>query len=685
MRRLFIFLFFINCLYSKELPLDIYAEFVKAKNETITAKKDVVLVYDGYYIEADKAVYDKKRSIIELFGNISFIKDSSYTVLSEYAIFDLANKKIYSKPFFLLEQQTDVWISARESTGENDNFELKESLVSSCNPTDPDWKLSFSSGNYNDKKKWINLYNVRLYAGNIPIIYSPYIGFSTSKERKSGLLIPKFGISNKEGFVYIQPVYIAVDPQWDLEFIPQIRTKRGKGLYLTFRFVDTPLSSGYFKTGLFKEKNSYAKSENLKNDKHTGYELFYKREALFTKVDEEDNRDGLYIDFKYLNDIDYLNLQKEGSKEDFDSIVTSRLNYYYNKYDHYIGFYSKYFIDTTKTDNDQTLQIIPKLQYHKYANTLLFNNILYSLDYKFSNFYRKKGTRAIQHEINIPVGIYFNLFNEYIGVSASENVYITYVDYSNSESWIKNAYIIRNYHKFSIYTDLIKGYKEFLHTFHLNTTLFVPSYEKTDGKKEDFITVNTESKRLEISLKEYFYDLDGKEFLYHRVIQPIFYDNDYKYGDLENEIGLRINKNIYLTNDLFYSHEFNTFSSITTSISYKDELYKVILSHYYKNSVGKNDDSNYITLDITRYLSEKYKLFGKIDYDFKDEYVRKWEFGWIFNKKCWNYKFSYSEDIRPILTSAGSSSIKNKAIYFKIELVPLGGIEHSFEQRTQSL
>lgn len=223
-----------------------------------------------------------------------------------------------------------------------------------------------------------------------------------------------------------------------------------------------------------------------------------------------------------------------------------------------------------------------------------------------------------------------------------------------------------------------------MHTIHLNSTLFVPSYEKTKGDKEDFITINTESKRLEISLKEYFYNLDGEEFLYHRMIQPIFYDKDYKYGDLENEIGLKINKNIYITNDLFYSHEYSDISSLTTSISYKDELYQIMLSHFYKNSFERDDDSNYITFDISRYLSKKYKLFGKIDYDFKDEYVREWSLGWRFSKKCWNYTLSYKEEIRPILTSAGSSSIKNKIIYFKIELIPLGGIEHSFEQRYES-
>ncbi|WP_187647994.1 LPS-assembly protein LptD [Nitrosophilus labii] len=677
--------FFLFCVlaYSKELPLELFAKKVETRQDIVVAKEDVVLVYDGYYIEADKALYDKNSSTIELFGKISILKESSYTILSEYAIFDMVNKKIYSKPFFFIEQKDGLWISSCEAKGKEGLFRFEDSLVSSCNPTDPDWKLEFSLGKYYEKKRWVNLYNVRLYAGEIPIFYLPYFGFSTSKERKSGLLIPKFALSNEEGFVYIQPIFIAPYPQWDLEILPQIRTKRGKGLYATFRFVDMPYSNGYFKTGFFKEKSSYVEQENLKNSTHNGFEFFYTRNALFTKNTTVDKRDGLYIDLKYLNDIDYLNLQHRNIEKSYKSLITSRVNYYYNMYNHYMGFYSKYFIDTTKVTNEDTLQIFPKLQYHSYVKSLIFNNVLYSIDYKYNNYYRDVGVNAQQYELNIPIGVYFSFFDDFLGFSVTENIYMTYIDYFNTPYWIENAYIVRNYHKFSLYSDLIKGYENFLHTIHLNASLVVPSYEKDEGQKEDFITINSETKRLEVSLKEYFYDKNGKEFLYHRIIQPIFYDSDYKYGDLENEIGFKINSKISIVSDFFYSHQYSSVNSITTSLNYKDAMQSAIVSHFYKNGFEGKEDSSFITVRLQRNLSKKYKLFGKIDYDFVNNYMKNWEFGWYYKKKCWNYKISYREDIRPILTSVGSSSIKNRAILFKVELVPLGGVEYAYRQRNE--
>ncbi|WP_200763616.1 LPS-assembly protein LptD [Nitrosophilus alvini] len=667
--------------FAKDVPVEILAKDISALDGKIIAQEDVVIFYEDFYIQAQKAIYDKNSSTIELFGDIDFIKGSRYHAIADYALFDLANEKIYTKPFFYMELDSRLWISAEESCAQKGIYELDNSIVSSCDPADPDWRLEFSSGEYDTKKKWINLYNVRLYASNIPLLYTPYLGFSTSKERKSGLLRPSMGMSGSEGFLYFQPIYFAPDLQWDLEIVPQIRTTRGKGVYTTFRFVDSPVSKGYFRFGGFRENDDYKQEHNLIYKNHVGFEANYERSELFSRK-KMGGKDGLYIDINWLNDIDYLNLQESDSYKNLGNIVISRLNYYYNKADHYLGFYSKYFIDTSKTDNDYTMQMLPSLQYHKYLNSFLFKNLLYSLDYKYKNLYREEGINAQQHEFDIPVGFYFSILDDYLGFSVSENIYFTYVDYSNTDIWRENTRIFRNYHKFSIFSDLIKPYDNFLHTLHLTSSLFVPSYEKDIGYKADFITVNSEEKRMEVSLKQYFYDIKGNEFLYHRIIQPVFYSRDYKYGELENEIGYKINSSLSLVNDLFYSHENSRVSSMTTTIRYNDKDYSVRLSHFYKDNINSGD-SNYVSANISKNLSQKYKLFAKIDYDFSESYTKEWKIGWSMFKKCWSYTFSYAEEVKPVLTSAGSSSITNRAIFLKINLIPLGGVEYTFKESTQ--
>jgi LPS-assembly protein len=177
--------------------------------------------------------------------------------------------------------------------------------------------------------------------GDIPILYFPYIGFSTNTERKSGLLYPSLGISSRDGFIYRQPIYIAVDPQWDIELDPQIRSLRGKGLFSTLRFVDTPNSYGTFTTGYFSNKSSYVNQYNIKNSSHYGYQFSYNSTELFSD-NQKNSRDGVYLDVTYLKDPDYLNLQKESVVELlYSSQIQSRINYYFDTPEYYTGVYGK--------------------------------------------------------------------------------------------------------------------------------------------------------------------------------------------------------------------------------------------------------------------------------------------------------------------------------------------------------
>ena len=559
-----------------------------------------------------------------------------------------------------------------------DKISLSHSLVSSCDPIAPDWKISFKKGDYNLTKKWLNLYNVKIEIKNIPVFYTPYFGFSASKKRRSGLLIPEFGISDKEGFSYLQPIYIAYNPQWDLEITPQIRTKRGKGIYATFRFIDTPYSDGYFKSGIFWEKDNYIERYNLKNTKHYGAQLKYKRDFLFTSPKDEE-KDALFLNLKALNDVDYFNLQKANVGYKNESIIISKINYFFNTPKNYFGIYTKYFFDTTKISNDDTMHILPTLHYHKYQTQFL-KNLLYSIDFKFHHFYRRKGLNAFVGELNVPVGIYLSFYNNLINFSASENIYSFYSNYRKRENREKNRFLINNYHKFSLYTDLAKNYGNIFHVFNFDASLYIPSYKKDKGYKADFIDINPQKKRLELNYKGFFYK-NEKEFLYHRIRQPIYLDGKREFGDFENEVSLKINSLASISNIIFYSVQEDYLKSVATTVRYHKDSFYAYLTHYFEDKKNNHKNSSYAKLDLKKVLSEKYKIFGKMEYDFAEKYLKEYEIGWEFQKKCWKYKLSYKEEITPILTSSGSSSIKDKVLYFKIELIPIGGFEHYFEKK----
>ncbi len=678
-RSLLFIALFVLSIFAYDDNVQILAEKIKGKDNTLYAEGNVVVYSDRYVMTADRVEYNKLTKIVKLYGNINIIRDSRLFVKSKFAKINLDDDSSYFDPFFLDDAGSNVWIRSRLSQVSNNIYYTKDAIVSSCNVYNPDWKITYTSGDYSKNTKFITLYNSVFYIHNVPLFYAPYFSFSTDKTRRSGLLRPFFGYSAQEGIYYRQPIYIAPFKSWDLQLDPQIRSKRGAGIYATLRFADSEYSTGSITTGYFKEKNSFIDEYNLKNGSHYGYEINYNRSKLFSDYFGDEAQDGLLIDYKYLNDVDYLNLQKDKNYIT-SSLVTSKINYFLQRDKDYIGLYFKYFKDTSKISNDDTLQTLPKIQYHRFTEPILLKNLLYSIDYKFNNYYRKVGVNAEQNEILLPVIFTFSLFKDYLDFSVSENVYMTHVDYTNELPALQSGQYISNYHKFSLSTDLAKKYESFLHTISLSLDYIVPSFDDKKGYFADFITLNKEQKSINFQLEEFFYSNNGDLFLTHRLSQSYLFDTyDYKYGDLLNELIYKFSDNLSLTNNLTYSHKDSQITEFQTGIKYKNELYSANLLHTYKHGPDKGD-SNIISLKLSTDYFGRYNYFTNIDYDIKNGYTQDWEFGILMKKRCWDYKISYKENVTPILTSSGSNSVTRRGIYLTINFTPIGGIKYKFER-----
>jgi len=230
--------------------IDIYSNSAKSYNGTTEANGDVKINSDEYNITADYIKVEQQNLLI--------------------------------KPYFI-KTNKGVWFKGKETNKKDNKFKLKQTSLSSCDCKDPDWSIRFSSGDYNTKTKWVNTYHTKLYVGKVPILYTPYFGFPMDKTRRSGLLRPHFGYSTYEGFSYAHPIYYAPQLNYDLEYIPQYREKRGYGNFAKFRYVDSVYSKLNLTAGMFEETTSYKDRYNLKNDKHYGWSLDYDRTKLFSK------------------------------------------------------------------------------------------------------------------------------------------------------------------------------------------------------------------------------------------------------------------------------------------------------------------------------------------------------------------------------------------------------------------
>lgn len=677
----------------KNEKFQLIAKDVTTQSDIITAKGDVVIFSPTYYFSADKAIYDKKNNTYELFDNVFVIKENRIQTQSNYAFIDLNKDSIAQNPLFLIETNQSIWMNSKDSKKEADKIDLDKSIMSSCNCDDPLWSIKISSGDYDTKAKWVNAYNTRLYFKAVPVMYSPYLGFSTDTTRRTGLLVPTMGYSKNEGLYYAQPLFLAPADNYDLEFISQVRTRRGYGEYGYLRYADSPYSILKVQAGAFKEKRDYQIKNSLQNQKHYGWNVDYNRSKLFS---DGYNQDGLFTSLNWMNDIEYRTLEKEEDNISTDKNVESKINYFFNTPKYYYGMYARYYVDTSKESNDETMQELPQLHFHDYYKQTPIDKFLYSIDTKAINYTRKDGITARVYEISAPLNYTKYFMNDYLYVTLENKTTISKYDYSNSNLNIKDGNLIQNESSVITGTDLIKPYKDFTHTVNLNAKYSIPKNLEENGdlykitttnnsleeKELSYFPIVTKDKNIDLSLNQSVYGKDSlKQIINHKMSQSILYNQlneaefqDYKnYAKINHDFGSVSGKVIYNMKDNELVE-----SSADTTFSYKKGS---VTLGYYKTKNTENSDRE----DLESYgasssyrLTKDYSVSYYEYYNIQEKILNKRGVSFNVDDKCWNLDLKYEKEVVPTSSTIDQRTIQD-IIYMYLELKPIGGIKQKYK------
>jgi len=734
-KRISLFLLvFANLLFAKVQDVELLASEVVKEGDIVTANGDVVAYSQDYFLTADRAVYDQKNEILELFGNVNAIKSKKEIVRTNYLKLNLREDETFSTSTFMMDQEAEIWAQSDETCSDDKYYRTKGSIVSSCNIQDPDWKITYTSGKLNKESKFLHLFNPVFYAGEVPILYLPYFGFPTDKTRRTGLLIPEGGYISSQGFYYKQPIYFAPYKSWDFQLDPQIRTRRGMGLYGTFRFADSPYSYGEIRGGAFFNKKKHQKRLEYKNQVNKGFEIEYERSKLAKYLLSGDFKEKLWMDINVVNDLEYFDLiQRDGIDDDDDSLVTSKFNYYATTNDHYLGLYARYYIDTEKLSeynrfkNKDTVQELPSVQYHKFTESLFVPNLFYSIDTNFHNYTRRLGVTARQYDINIPITYTTPIFNDWLNFKFQENFYATQINYENNYKYNGSSFdkhnsdtYINHYHLVGVSTDLVKPYENFYHTMYLEGQFLEPGYQhgsiddrlfkdyqykemtKNGRKVKQSVLENVKNKtyyedsfvnelskdytQRNISGKftQYFFGNDGHKYVRHSIKTKYDFEDE-EFGNLDNRIDIYLKNGLSFGNRFEYSLQNNNFEKSQTYVRYSNKHFSTYFSHHYeyvKSYGGEKttnyDKDNYLKFGASVNLPEHYKIFGRVEYDLQNSYTKMWRLGLTANRKCWNYSLVYQEDIEPKTTSRHSiqKAEKERGIYLFVNFYPFGGVRY---------
>ena len=106
-----------------------------------------------------------------------------------------------------------------------------------CDPGSNAWRLEAKTLKLDRESRTGTARHARLRIRDVPVFYLPWISFPLGSERKTGLLTPSFGLSEKLGTTITQPLYLNLAPSYDATLRLRTMSRRGIGLAGRFRYL----------------------------------------------------------------------------------------------------------------------------------------------------------------------------------------------------------------------------------------------------------------------------------------------------------------------------------------------------------------------------------------------------------------------------------------------------------------
>jgi len=232
---------------SKKLPGKVtsQADDIDRQGPQIILKGKVQIANGIAVISASDAKIDTQKQTVVAEGGLRF-KSELLEIGSEYLSLDLSNNALIAKQAnYRLGNQALRGKTKKLEIDANGKMSMDQASFTSCPAENEVWSIKASNITINPEKGRGEATNMTLRIQDIPIFYLPYIQFPASNKRLSGMLLPTFGSSTRNGQEISLPVYWNIASNYDATFTPTYLSDRGTQFISEFRYL-TETHSGSF-------------------------------------------------------------------------------------------------------------------------------------------------------------------------------------------------------------------------------------------------------------------------------------------------------------------------------------------------------------------------------------------------------------------------------------------------------
>jgi LPS-assembly protein len=207
---------------------------------------------------AESADYDPTNRSLLLEGNVRY-QDRGTQIDSDLAEFayDMGSVRFEGAEFSLGSSNARGAAEALRISEEG-TLQLDGVSYTTCPPGSNDWLIQAKDIDLDTREGVGVARGMKLRFQGVPILYAPYLSFPIGDARKSGLLAPEIGTTQRGGNEIRMPYYFNLAPNYDATVTPHLMSDRGLQLQTEFRYLTESMNGDV--------RAEYLGSDNRYND-----------------------------------------------------------------------------------------------------------------------------------------------------------------------------------------------------------------------------------------------------------------------------------------------------------------------------------------------------------------------------------------------------------------------------------
>ncbi len=220
-------------------------------------------------VRADTIEYfiDQGRVVAE--GNVELKTDADRISADRAEVF-LGTRTGSFENATVFHGKNNIYISGQliEKTGEL-TYHLKKGRITTCDTDSPDISPAWSFGTGDTtvtREGYAFIKNATFWIKKMPVLYSPIMIIPAKTERQSGLLLPEFSNSRREGRGMLAPLFLNFSPSSDATLYLGGLSKRGPQASAEFRYMSGLDSRGIFTATYLRDTHEDTLLDDFNSD-----------------------------------------------------------------------------------------------------------------------------------------------------------------------------------------------------------------------------------------------------------------------------------------------------------------------------------------------------------------------------------------------------------------------------------